>query len=240
MPCSYAMVTKPKDSGRLNAKRKQEWEVWLQDTSAYLLVRSSDASTLVEAMTFIAVPDSEQQVILENVQKHKCEVIVVSKEDRTSKFEQWRTAAATCTVPASSSSRDDATVPDAQELSKEQNAEAPQKQRASQDARSPGASSVAAGNELAIPRKRKFSSSPKVTSAIPGDMQRADSDGEASDGSSIAISSSTNAASEMSEEEEAEDALIVVVDPQKQWTTMEDRAGSSRVLLAAQLRDHPL
>ena len=49
-----------------------------------------------------------------------------------------------------------------------------------------------------------------------------------------------NAASEMSEEEEAEDALIVVVDPQKQWTTMEDRAGSSIVLLAEQLRDHPL
>ena len=54
---------KPKDSGRLNAKPKQECEVWLQDTSAYLFVRSSDASTLVEAMTFIAVPDSDQKVI---------------------------------------------------------------------------------------------------------------------------------------------------------------------------------
>ena len=129
---------KPKDCGRLNAERTEEDEVWLQDTSAYLLVRSSDASTLVEAMTFIAVPDSDQQVVLENVQKHKCEVIVVSKEDRTSKFEQWRIAAATCTVPASSSSRDDATVQDAQVLSKEQRAEAPQKQKASQDARSPG------------------------------------------------------------------------------------------------------
>ena len=53
-------------------------------------------------------------------------------------------------------------------------------------------------------------------------------------------SSSTKAASEMSEDEDAEDALLVVVDPQKQWTTMEDRAGSSIVLLAAQLRDHPL
>ena len=135
-------------------------------------MRSSDASTLVEAMSFIAVPDSDQQVVLENVQKHKCEVIVVSKEDRTSKFEQWRIAAATCTVPVSSSSRDDATVPDAQELSKEQRAEAPQKQRASQDARSPGASSAAAGNEPATPRRRKFSSSPKVISATRGDMER--------------------------------------------------------------------
>jgi hypothetical protein len=35
----------------------------------------------------------------------------------------------------------------------------------------------------------------------------------------------------MNEEEDAEDALVVVVDPQKQWTTMEDRAGISIVLL---------
>ena len=67
-----------------------------------------------------------------------------------------------------------------------------------------------------------------------------ESDAEASDGRSIAKASSTDAASEMSEEEDAEDALLVVVDSQKQWTTLEDRAGSSIVLLANELRDHPL
>ena len=44
----------------------------------------------------------------------------------------------------------------------------------------------------------------------------------------------------MSEEDDAEDALVVVVDPQKQWTTMEEWTGSSTVVLAEQLRDHPL
>ena len=44
----------------------------------------------------------------------------------------------------------------------------------------------------------------------------------------------------MSDERDAEDALLVVVEPQKHWTTMEDRSGSSIVLLAKELRDHPL
>ena len=119
-------------------------------------MRSSDASTLVEAMTFLAVPDSDQQVVLKNVQRYKCEVIVVSKEDRTSKFEQWRIATATCTVPASSISRDDAAVRGSQVLSKQPIAEAPQTQKASPDARRPGASSAAVATGIAIPRKRKF------------------------------------------------------------------------------------
>ena len=44
----------------------------------------------------------------------------------------------------------------------------------------------------------------------------------------------------MSEAEEAEDALDVVVDPDKDWTTVEDRAQNSIVALAGFLRDHPL
>ena len=74
----------------------------------------------------------------------------------------------------------------------------------------------------------------------PRDMESADSDREESDSSSVANSSSMNATSEMSEQEEAEDLLIVVVDLNKQWTTMEDRAGSTIALFANQLRDHPL
>ena len=56
----------------------------------------------------------------------------------------------------------------------------------------------------------------------------------------LEIVSSTDAASEISDEEDAEDALLVVVVPQKPWTTMEDRYGSSIVLLANELREHPL
>ena len=50
---------------------------------------------------------------------------------------------------------------------------------------------------------------------------------EAKEGASGASASSGNYASDMSEQEEEEDALRVVVDPNKQWTTMEDRAGQS-------------
>ena len=88
--------------------------------------------------------------------------------------------------------------------------------------------------------KRKFFSVSQGMFVIGSDSQSGETDAEASDGRSIAKASSTDAASEMSEDEDAEDALLVVVDPQKQWTTMEDRAGRSIVLLAAQLRDHPL
>ena len=56
----------------------------------------------------------------------------------------------------------------------------------------------------------------------------------------LEIVSSTDAASEISDEEDSEDALLVVVVPQKPWTTMEDRYGSSIVLLANELREHPL
>ena len=72
------------------------------------------------------------------------------------------------------------------------------------------------------------------------DSQSGKSDAEASDGGSTAKVPSTDAASEMSAEEDAEDALLDVVDPQKQWTTVKDRAGRSIVLLPAQLRHHPL
>ena len=56
----------------------------------------------------------------------------------------------------------------------------------------------------------------------------------------LEIVSSTDAASEISDEEDSEDALLAVVVPQKPWTTMEDRYGSSIVLLANELREHPL
>ena len=144
-------------------------------------------------MTFLVVPDSDQQVVLKNVQKYKCEVIVVSKEDRTSKFEQWRIASATCTVPASSSSRDDAAVRGSQVLSKQPSAEAPQTPKASPDARSPGASSAAAGTEIAIPRERKFFSVSQGMFVIGSDSQSGDSDAEALDCGSLAEASSTNA-----------------------------------------------
>ena len=60
-----------------------EDEVWLQDTSAHLLERSTDASTLLEVMKCINVPESDQAVILQKVQDLNCEVIVVTKADRT-------------------------------------------------------------------------------------------------------------------------------------------------------------
>ena len=56
----------------------------------------------------------------------------------------------------------------------------------------------------------------------------------------LEIVSSTDAASEISDEEDSEDALLAVVVPQKPGTTMEDRYGSSIVLLANELREHPL
>ena len=117
----------------------------------------------------------------------------MSKEDRTSKFEQWRIATATCTVPASSSSRDDAAVRGSQVLSKQPSAEAPQTPQASPDARSPGASSAAAATENAIPRKRKFFSVSQGMFVIGSDSQSGESDAEASDGGSIAEASSRNA-----------------------------------------------
>ena len=57
----------PKFSGRLNAMSDHEDEVWLQDTSAHLLERSTDASTLLEVMKCINVPESDQAVILQIV-----------------------------------------------------------------------------------------------------------------------------------------------------------------------------
>ena len=128
----------PKLSGQFNARSEHESEVWLQDTSAHLFERSTDASTRVQVMKFINVPESDQEMILLNVQKLKCEVIVVTKADRTSAFMQWRCAVTTATVPASSSSCAVATVHDANEHSKEQRANAPEKPKASEDARSPG------------------------------------------------------------------------------------------------------
>ena len=43
----------PKFSGQLNARSEHESEVWLQDTSAYLVERSTDATTVVQVMQFI-------------------------------------------------------------------------------------------------------------------------------------------------------------------------------------------
>ena len=77
------------------------------------------------------------------------------------------------------------------------------------------------GREAAAASTARASRSSRDDTAV----QSGESDAEASDGSSIAKASSTDAASEMSEEEYAEDALLVVVDPQKKWTTMEDRCG---------------
>ena len=198
----------PKFSGRLNAMSDHEDEVWLQDTSAHLLERSTDASTLLEVMKCINVPESDQAVILQAVQDLNCEVIVVTKADRTLELWELREAAAASTVPTSRSSRDDAAARGPEVLSKQP--------------------------------KRKFFSVSQGMFVDDSDSQSGKSDAEASDGGSIAKVSSTDAASEMSEDEDAEDALLVVVDPQKQWTTMEDRAGSSIMLVAAQLRDHPL
>ena len=58
-----------------------EDEVWLQDTSAHLLERSNDASTLVQVMKCINVLESDQAVILQAVQDLNCGVIVVTKAD---------------------------------------------------------------------------------------------------------------------------------------------------------------
>ena len=78
----------------------QEDEVWLQDTSAHLLERSSDASTLVQVMKCINVPESDQAVILQAVQDLNCEAIVVTKANRTLELWELREAAAASTVPA--------------------------------------------------------------------------------------------------------------------------------------------
>ena len=103
-----------------------------------MLERSTDASTRVQVMKFINVLESDQEVILLNVQKLKCEVIVVTKADRTSEFMAWRPAVTTATVPASSSSCAVATIHGAKELRKEQKADAPEEPKASEDTRSPG------------------------------------------------------------------------------------------------------
>ena len=63
----------------LNAMSDHEDEVWLQDTSAHLLERSSDASTLAEVMKCMNVPESDQAMILQAVQDLNCEAIVVTK-----------------------------------------------------------------------------------------------------------------------------------------------------------------
>ena len=134
-------------------------------------------------MKFIHVPEADQAMILRNVQELQCQVIVVTKADRTSAFRQSRSAVTTATVPASSSSCAVATLHDTEELGKEQKANVPQTQKSSEDARSPGASSVADGTETATPRKRKLLTSPKVMSSIPGGTDGGGSDGEASDSS---------------------------------------------------------
>ena len=84
-----------------------------------MLERSTDPSTFVQVMKFIQVPEADQAVILRNVQELQCEVIVVTKADKTSAFMQWRSAVTTITIPASSISCVVATVHEAQELRQE-------------------------------------------------------------------------------------------------------------------------
>ncbi len=79
---------RPMASGQLNCSSVSESEVWLRDESAFLFQRFSSPERAAPALSFLRVPATHQEVLLEELKGGLCEVLCFTKTDQTFAYER--------------------------------------------------------------------------------------------------------------------------------------------------------
>ena len=81
----------PLHSAKLNCtSRKGEEEVWLRDKSVHLLAKTKCADEAAPVLRFLEVDASCEDLILQELEMGHCELVVLSRTDRTKQFEAFK------------------------------------------------------------------------------------------------------------------------------------------------------